>query len=71
MPNTSEVPATIRRITQQRAISDARLAELSAMARASLVRKLAGGSDFTVSELIRIADALGVEPATLLGADAA
>lgn len=47
-------------------VSDARLAELALIPRSSLIRKLAGVSEFKVSELIRIGDALGVEPADLL-----
>ena len=41
-------------------------AEKAAISRTSFQRKLDGGSDFTVNEVIRIAAALGISPRSLL-----
>ncbi|QAB16984.1 XRE family transcriptional regulator [Leucobacter muris] len=41
-------------------------AEKSGIALTTFKRKLNGGTDFTVSETLRVARALGVEPFTLL-----
>lgn len=66
MAEHASIPGAIRRAAANQEISDARLAELSLIPRTSLLRKLAGVSEFTVSELIRIADALKVSPADLI-----
>ena len=42
------------------------LADRAGIANATFRRKLRGGGDFTVSEVARIAQALGIHPADLL-----
>lgn len=52
-------------------ITQVELADKAYIPRATLQRRLAGVSGFTVSELDRIAVALGVEVLTLVNGDAA
>lgn len=47
-------------------LSQSALAERAGMATSTLSRRLTGESDFTVGELYRIADVLGVPAAALL-----
>jgi transcriptional regulator with XRE-family HTH domain len=50
----------IRATMEAQEISEARLALDSYINRTTLRNKLAGASEFTVAELVRVADALGV-----------
>jgi len=47
------------------------LARSAGFSKATLLRRLAGQTPFTVEELVRIADALGVDEETLFIGDAA
>lgn len=49
-------------------ISEAELSRRTLIPRSTLARKLAGVTEFTLSELIRVADALDVEPARFIAA---
>lgn len=71
MTDAAQVSRTIDEHRRTAGISTARLADEAAIARTTLIRKLAGGSDFTVHELIRIAAALGVPVVDLLPGRAA
>lgn len=62
-----EINTTIRSV----GISEAELSRRSLIPRSTLARKLAGATEFTLSELIRLADALGVEPSRFVAAGSA
>ena len=66
MADHTSVAVAVRDAAHAQQMSDARLAELAFIPRSSLIRKLAGVSEFKVSELIRIGDALGIDPADFL-----
>ena len=64
---TTETTATlIAKAIQEAERTRKWTADKAGIADATLRRKLAGGTDFTTNEVIRVAKALGVHPADLL-----
>ncbi|MDV7192647.1 MULTISPECIES: helix-turn-helix domain-containing protein [Mycolicibacterium] len=60
------VAAEVRAGMARKRLTQVVLAERAGMATSTLSRRLTGESDFTVGELYRIADVLGVPAAALL-----
>lgn len=57
----------LKEIRQIRALSQRELSKLSGVSRVTIVRLEAGGEDPFPTTVRRLADALGVEPAELMG----
>lgn len=69
MLNINEaVAAEVRASASRQKVQHKELAVSSGIAYGTLARKLSGRSAFTADELVRIATALNVQPATLLPA---
>lgn len=64
---TAQVAANIRAELARQRVSQRTLADELKMSPAALSNRLAGATPIDVNELSAIADALGVEPADLLG----
>lgn len=64
--NTNETAQLVTSEIEKSGTSVSEVARESGIARVTLIRKMNGGSEFGVYELIRIASAIGVEPSRFL-----
>lgn len=62
----NEAADKVAKAVEKSKIPVARIARDSGVPRATLVRKMNGGGEFGVYEILRIANAIGIEPASLL-----
>lgn len=65
-PDRAAVAGEIRAVMARRQIPSRVVSEASGISRSTFSRKLAGRQDFSVSELLDIAKALGVPASSLL-----
>ena len=65
-PLRSRVAAEVRAEIARQGITYATISDASDISRSSLSRKLAGASEFTLGELVRIAAALNVQASELI-----
>lgn len=62
----NEAAEKVANAVEKSKIPVARVARDSGVPRATLVRKMNGGGEFGVYEILRIANAIGIEPTSLL-----
>lgn len=67
-PTATELAATIRAEMARRAVPQTLVAERLGLSQTAMSRRLRAKVEFTVSELVTIADVLDVDPASLLRA---
>lgn len=67
-PSTEQVASTVRAELARRDVSQALVAERLGLSQAAMSRRLRAKVEFTVSELVTIADVLDVDPSALLRA---
>lgn len=66
MTTTQRVASTIRAEMARRRVDQGAVAQRLGVSRPSVSRRLSGAVDLTVSELVEVADLLGVSPAALI-----
>lgn len=64
--NTNEAAKNVATEIEESGVPVAAVALKSGIARTTLIRKMHGGAEFGVYELVRIAGAIGVNPSKLL-----
>lgn len=64
--NTNETAQLVTSEIEKSGTPVAEVARESGIARVTLIRKMNGGSEFGVYELVRIAAAIGIDPSGLL-----
>ena len=62
-----QVAGEVRAAVARNKMTATALGEATGISRSSLHRKMQGTRSFTVEELIRVADALGLPPSALMG----